>query len=60
MLNDPPHHYLTGYYITHRPEGVYIEARCTCGKKLQGIGHDESAAMDALWMKFLKHRKDNM
>jgi hypothetical protein len=27
--------YLVSYYTTHQPDGVHIEARCTCGKKLE-------------------------
>jgi hypothetical protein len=41
-------HYLVGYYTTHRPDGVPIEAHCTCGEKLEGIGRDESAAMSQI------------
>jgi hypothetical protein len=51
----PSHHYLVGRYVTHRPGGVHIEARCTCGVKLEGIGIDESEAIDRLWEKFQKH-----
>jgi hypothetical protein len=29
-------HYLVGYYTTHQPDGVHIEAYCTCGEKLEG------------------------
>ena len=42
-------HYLVGYYTTHQPDGVHIEARCTCGEKLEGVGENESAAMSALF-----------
>jgi hypothetical protein len=35
---NPSSHYLVSYYTTHRPDGVHIEARCTCGKKLEGVG----------------------
>ena len=28
-------HYLISYYTTHRPDGVHIEAHCTCGEKLE-------------------------
>ena len=34
-------HYLIGYYTTHQPDGTHIEARCTCGEKLEGVGHRE-------------------
>jgi hypothetical protein len=27
--------YLVGYYTTHQPDGVHIEAHCTCGEKLR-------------------------
>ena len=51
----PIQHYLVGRYVTHRPDGVHIEARCTCGVKLEGQGSDESEAIDRLWEKFQKH-----
>ncbi len=50
-------HYLVGHYTTHRVDGVHIEARCTCGKKLEGIGDNEGAAMDSLWAEFSKHSR---
>ena len=50
----PSQHYLVGRYVTHRPDGVHIEARCTCGVKLEGIGIDESKAIDRLWEIFQK------
>jgi hypothetical protein len=59
IYDDSSHHYLAGHYTTHQPDGVHIEARCTCGVKFEGVGQDGSATMDALWTKFLKHRKDN-
>jgi hypothetical protein len=59
MSKETNSHYLVGYYTTHQPDGVHIKAHCTCGEKLEGVGHDESAAMSALWTKFLQHRKDN-
>jgi hypothetical protein len=34
-------HYLVGYYTTHQPDGVHLSAHCTCGEKLEGIGHRE-------------------
>jgi hypothetical protein len=49
-------HNLVGYYTTHQPDGVHIEAHCTCGVKLEGVGENDSAAMSALWSKFLQHR----
>ena len=49
MLNDNSYsHYLIGHYITHQPDGVHIEAHCTCGEKLEGVGQGESEAMSAL------------
>ena len=54
----PIQHYLVGRYVTHRPDGVHIEARCTCGVKLEGQGIDESEAIDRLWEKFTKHTKE--
>jgi len=48
-----------GSYTTHQPDGVHIEAHCTGREKLEGVGHNESAAMSALWTKFLLHRKEN-
>jgi len=56
---NPSSHYLVGYYTTHQPDGVHIEAHCTCGEKLEEVGQNESAAMSALWTKFLMHRKKN-
>ena len=44
----PSQHYLVGRYVTHRPDGVHIEARCTCGVKLEGTGIDESEATEHL------------
>ena len=38
-------HYLVGYYITHQPDGVHIEACCTCGvftPSLRSIAADTS------------------
>jgi len=32
---------LVGYYTTHQPDGVHIEARCTCEVKYEGVGHRE-------------------
>jgi hypothetical protein len=43
--NDTTLHYLIGYYTTHQPDGVHIEAHCTCGEKLEGVGSNESAAI---------------
>jgi hypothetical protein len=40
-------HFQVGHYTTHQPDGVHIEARCTCGEKLEGVGQNESAAMSA-------------
>jgi hypothetical protein len=51
-------HYLVGYYTTHQLDGVHIEARCTCREKLKGVGHDESAAISALWKAFREHTRD--
>jgi hypothetical protein len=55
MLNDTIPHYLVGRYITHQPDGVHIEARCSCGVKLEGVGNDESIATEALWVVFVEH-----
>jgi hypothetical protein len=59
MIVDTISRYLVGYYTTHQLDGVHIEAHCTCGEKLEGVGQNEIAAMSALWTKFLKHRKNN-
>jgi hypothetical protein len=45
MFIDTLSHYLVGYNTTHQPDGVHIEAHCTCGEKLEGVGQNESAAM---------------
>jgi hypothetical protein len=29
--------YLAARYVTHKPDGVHVEAHCTCGVKLEGI-----------------------
>jgi hypothetical protein len=50
-------HYLVGYYSTQQPDGVHIEAHCTCGEKLEGVGQNESAAMSALWTLFKEHTR---
>jgi hypothetical protein len=59
MFIDTLSHYLVGYYTTHQPDGTHIEAHCTCGEKLKGVGQNENAAMSAVWTNFLPHRKDN-
>ena len=58
MLNDTIPHYLVGRYITHQKDGVHIEARCTCGVKLESVGNDENIAVEALWAVFRKHTRD--
>jgi len=45
------------HYTTHQTDGVHIEAHCTCGEKLEGVGQNESAAMSALWAIFTNHTK---
>jgi hypothetical protein len=57
MQNNTISHYLVGRYITHQPDGVHIEARCTCGVKLEGMGSDDSIASEALWAVFVEHTK---
>jgi hypothetical protein len=45
MMNNNSHsHYLVACYTTHQPDGVHIEAHCTCGEKLEGVGENEGAA----------------
>jgi len=46
------HHYLCAHYITRQQEGVHIDGRCSCGATLEGTGHDENEAFDALWNAF--------
>jgi len=58
MPNETSSHYLVGHFTTHQPDGVHVEAHCTCGEKLEGVGENESAAMSALWTIFLLHRKE--
>jgi hypothetical protein len=41
-------HFLAGRYVTHQFDGVHVEARCTCGVKLEGVGIDAGAALDPL------------
>ena len=39
-------HFLVGHYTTHQPDNVHLEAHCSCGEKLEGVGQNESAAMN--------------
>ena len=48
-------HHLVGRYVTHQPDGVHIEARCTCGAEFEGKGEDWSEAIMELWGQFVKH-----
>jgi hypothetical protein len=50
-------HYLVGYYTTHQPDSVHIEAHCTCGVKFEGVGQNKSTAMSALWILFRTPKK---
>ena len=50
-------HYLVGYYTTHQLDGVHIEAHCTCGVKLEGVGQNESEAVGTLWTVFREHTR---
>jgi hypothetical protein len=54
---NPSSHYLVGYYTTHQPDGVYMEAHCTRGMKLEGVGQNDSATMSALWTVFREYTK---
>ena len=47
MPNDSASHYLIGHYTTHQTDGVHIEAHCTCGMKLEGIGQNEIVVMSS-------------
>jgi hypothetical protein len=47
MLKDALFHSLVGHYTTHQSDGVHIEAHCTCGEKLEGIGQNESVVMSS-------------
>ena len=40
-------HYLAGYHTIHQPDGVHIEAHCTCGEKLEGGELHQAEAMSA-------------
>jgi len=46
---------MSGYRTTNQSDGVHIEARCTCGEKLEGVGKNESAAMSALLEVFSRY-----
>ena len=46
------HHYLVGFYITHRSDGVHVEARCECGVNLECVGMDESVVLGELRDRF--------
>ena len=63
-LNQPAYgletsHFLMVRYLTRQPDGVHCEARCTCGAVLEGIGADESGALEALWSRYKKHTEFN-
>jgi hypothetical protein len=49
-------HYRVGRYITHQPDSVHIEARCSCGARFEGIGGSESEELVALWNKYKKRK----
>jgi len=36
---------------------VHIDAHCTCGEKIEGVGNDESAVAEALWAVIREHKK---
>ena len=48
-------HYLMVRYLTRQTDGIHFEARCTCGSTLEGIGEDESLALEQLWDSYKKH-----
>ncbi len=50
-----PGHYLMVRYLTRQIDGVHCEARCTCDTQLEGVGQDESTALEALWKNYKKH-----
>lgn len=52
-----PHtiHFLAGHYITHQSGGFYAEARCTCGKKIEGVGSTENLAKISLQRQYAEH-----
>ena len=50
-----PGHYLMVRYLTRQIDGVHCEARCTCDILLEGVGQDESEALEALWKNHKKH-----
>lgn len=55
-IDAPP--YLAARYVTRQSDGVHVEARCTCGVKLEGVGTDESKALEELWAKFKTHTEE--
>jgi len=48
-------HYLLARYLTRQPDGVHLEARCTCEAVIEGVGEDECQALDQLWRNYQKH-----
>jgi hypothetical protein len=48
-------HYLLVRHLTRQRDGVHMEARCTCEKVLEGVGENETQALEALWMSFIEH-----
>jgi hypothetical protein len=50
-----PGHYLMVRHLTRQVDGVHCEARCSCDAHFEGVGLDESAALEALWKSHQKH-----
>lgn len=48
-------HALRVRYITQQQDGLHIEGRCTCQEAFEGIGSDESQALDDLWSHYKAH-----
>ncbi len=51
-------HYLLPRYLTRQRDGVHMKACCTCGNALEGVGENESQALEAMWMSFIDHYEE--
>jgi len=48
-------HYLLARHLTRHPDGVHIEALCTCGKPFQATGGSDEEALQSVWAAFRQH-----
>lgn len=52
-------HSLRVRYLTRRPDGIHIAGRCTCQDAFEGVGCDESQALDDLLNQYKPHSEAN-